>query len=154
MTQGSIAGPSAQCVANVVAPALGIVICGTKAIDLPGGEESKSSGAILGLGPVLLTGATASRGLNSMIAGAAKSARLPYQTKVANRSETQASLKMQLAAGGLDIALIGVPIKYLGSPCEVFDLKDVESAVRLVEASVRAFQEGSPAAPASRQIGV
>lgn len=68
----------------------------------------------------------------------AKNNKIPYQLEVLEAGGTDTH-SMQLAGGGSHAGCISIPTRYIHSPVETVDLKDVEACVELLTALV---QEG------------
>ena len=54
---------------------------------------------------------------------------------------------MKMEHGGAAVVQIAVPLRYMHSPVEVIDLKDVESVSELVVASVMGLDDSFPLLP-------
>lgn len=65
-----------------------------------------------------------------MVAGAEK-AGLPYQLEVLERGSTDAAA-IQLARAGVAAGCLSIPCRYIHSPSEMVDYRDVQNAVRLL----------------------
>ena len=44
---------------------------------------------------------------------------------------------MQLNRGGMAVGIVGVPLRYMHTPCELLSLTDVENCARLMAAYCR-----------------
>jgi putative aminopeptidase FrvX len=76
------------------------------------------------------------RVVNWMIRAAEKQ-KIPYQREVLLGGTTDARA-MQLVRAGVPVGCVSIPCRYVHSPSEMVDYRDVENAVRLVVALLRA----------------
>ncbi|HHV94558.1 MAG TPA: M42 family metallopeptidase, partial [Firmicutes bacterium] len=60
----------------------------------------------------------------------------PFQYRRATTGGTDAG-KIQLTKGGIPVAGISVPCRYIHSPASVASLKDIENTIRLVKGFLR-----------------
>lgn len=90
-----------------------------------------SGGAMIGYSPVL------DRGISKRLSECAKKNGIPHQADVMNsRTGTNADV-IALSKGGVKCGLISIPLRYMHTPCEVIDIKDVESTAGLIAAYIR-----------------
>ena len=61
----------------------------------------------------------------------AEAAGIPYQLEVLERGTTDAAA-MQLARSGVPAGCLSIPCRYIHSPSEMVDERDVENGVRLL----------------------
>lgn len=100
----------------------------------------------LGAGPVITYVEAKGRGLianpkvNEWLLRTAKDNEIPYQLEVGGGGRTDAAA-VYITGEGIPSGAIGVPCKYIHSPVEVVDLKDLENTVKLV---VKAVERGAP----------
>jgi endoglucanase len=90
----------------------------------------------LGKGPIITRGATLSERLVKELIGAADAADLPYQLRAKGiRTATDADQTIK-AGRGAATCLVNVPARYLHTPVEQADLRDVRSAIDVIVAWV------------------
>jgi endoglucanase len=94
------------------------------------GEMGK--GAMIGISPIL------DNAMSQALIQLAKDESIPYQLEVmgGNRTGTNADA-ISISESGIKTALISIPEKYMHSPIEIVDTKDVESVARLIAAYVK-----------------
>ncbi|MBE6741861.1 MAG: M42 family metallopeptidase [Ruminococcaceae bacterium] len=94
------------------------------------GEMGK--GAMIGIAPIL------SNIMSQKLIETAKENDIAYQLEVmgGNRTGTNADA-ITLSESGIKTALISIPEKYMHSPIEVVDTKDVESVAKLIAAYIK-----------------
>lgn len=78
-------------------------------------------GAAVGVGPGL------TRSLSSLMIETAKKENIPYQIEVLKGNTGTNSWVIQTTGAGVATALLSLPLKYMHSPVEVIDLRDVQS---------------------------
>lgn len=100
------------------------------------GDDSKVVGDIsLGKGPALAVGPIYHKNLTEHIRAAAKKTGVPLQERAVPKGAGNNAWAMKLD-GGSAVAQIAVPIRYMHSPVEVADLKDVAGVIEIVSAAV------------------
>ncbi len=114
--------------------ALALDVC--VATDFPG-AESIHMDVKLGKGPVITIvdasgrGLIASRNVLRWLRETAEELNIPYQLEVAEGGTTDATA-IQLTKEGIPSGVVSVPARYIHSPVEVVDLKDLENSANLV----------------------
>jgi len=117
-----------------IAPDAAVAVDVTHGTDYPDAEKRLFGEVKLGSGPVLHRGANMNPVVAERLVGAAKKARIPYQMiGVPGGSGTDA-WAIQLAHGGVATGLVSVPLRYMHTPIEVLNLKDLENASKLLAA--------------------
>lgn len=104
-------------------------------VDVSFGEtpDSKSSecgkmngGAMIGYSPIL------DRKYTEMLVEIAKEKDIPYQKEIMNgRTGTNAD-HITISKGGVLSVLVSIPIRYMHTPVETVDLRDIESCAKLI----------------------
>lgn len=126
-----IGGHGAAASATGVKPDAAVVIDVTTPGDTPKAGDIPDHLA-LGGGPILTRGATTHRGVVAGIAAAAERAGIAIQWRgLGQRTATDAD-HVARAGAGVSTGLISVPARYLHSPNEQVDLRDVEAAIALL----------------------
>jgi endoglucanase len=116
-----------------IAPDYGLAIDVTQTGDTPKGTTMAVS---LGQGPAIKvkdSGMIADPRIVSWMVETAKKAGLPYQLEVLEHGGTDARA-IQLSRAGVPAGCLSIPCRYIHSPSEMVDLRDVENAVKLVTA--------------------
>ncbi len=136
-TQEEVGTRGAQTSAYGIDPDLGFSIDVTGSGDTPG---KKDFDVMLGKGPAIKIrdGGMLSdpHVVDWMIKTAGKN-KLPYQREVLLGGTTDARA-MQLVRSGIPVGCVSVPCRYIHSPSEMVDYNDVQNAVKLVVALLRA----------------
>lgn len=92
----------------------------------------------LGAGPTLGVGPILSKPHLEVIKNKAETLSVPYGLEPLGRSTGTESDVITLIAEGLPAALISIPVRYMHTPVEVMDMKDVENASLLLS---RVFED-------------
>ncbi len=83
-------------------------------------------GAMIGFSPSL------DRSLSELLVKIAEENNIPYQKEIMNgRTGTNAD-QIAISRGGVPCALVSLPLRYMHTPIETVDLRDIESCARLV----------------------
>jgi endoglucanase len=84
-----------------------------------------------------LRGANTNPVVFDLLCRAAQEEKIPYQIRIAPGSTPTDANAMQINGPGMATGLLGVPLRYMHTPCEVLSLKDVENCARLMAAFCR-----------------
>ncbi|MEM1724023.1 MAG: M42 family metallopeptidase [Candidatus Jordarchaeales archaeon] len=135
--------------AFTVEPDMGIAVDVAAAGDYPGVDERKSP-VKLGKGPAItiadgrresLGGGLISHPLpRKLLIETAERNGIPYQLDVFEGGTTDAT-EIALARGGVPAAVLSIPTRYIHTPVEVLNLKDVENAIKLLKLSLERAHE-------------
>ncbi|MCB0358606.1 MAG: M42 family metallopeptidase [Bdellovibrionales bacterium] len=126
----------ARTAAYGIDPLVGIAVDVTHSSDNPGGEAKQTGTVKLGEGPTIARGANMNPELETLLRDTAKAKRIPFQPLgVAGATGTDANA-MQINRKGVAAALVGVPNRYMHTPVEVVDIRDLEAASKLIAETV------------------
>ncbi len=140
-TQEEVGTRGAQTSAYGIDPDLGFSVDVTSWGDTPGKKDISVS---LGSGPAIKIrdgGMISDPRIVEWMTRAADKARIPYQREVLLSGTTDARA-MQLVRAGIPVGCISIPCRYVHSPSEMVDMRDVENAVKLVVELVSAPVKG------------
>lgn len=115
-------------------PHVGIAVDVGFAADFPTADKKEVGDVKLGKGPLLHRGANINPVVEKLLAETAKKEKIATQmsaTPVATGTDANA---IQISRTGVAAGLISIPNRYMHTPVEVVDLKDVENAARLLAA--------------------
>ncbi len=113
-------------------PQVGIAVDVTHASDNPG-ADAKSIGTVkLGAGPVVVRGPNANTALQKLLVETAKSKKIAYQTLALGAAAGNDANVMQISRAGIATGLVVVPNRYMHTPIEICDLRDLEASARLI----------------------
>ncbi len=133
--------------ASAVQPNVAIAVDVTYAQDYPGTDPNESGDVALGKGPVICNSSIANRKVNELLMNCAKEKEIPYQIEsFVGRTGTDAD-KMHFAGNGVVTALVSLPLRYMHSPSEVCDLKDVENSIELLAQFLCSINENTDIDP-------
>ncbi len=113
---------------------VGIAVDVTFAGDHPGlGDAVRSlNDCELGKGPVLTRGPNTHPKMFDRLVDLAKAKKIPLQINAEGRGTGTDANAMQLSRAGMATALLSIPNRYMHSPCELVDLRDVENCIELM----------------------
>ena len=122
-------------------PQVGFAIDVGFATDIPDIPKKLLGVIRLGKGPELNRSCDNNVVLGRHLRNAAKAHNIPYQEAAAHRASggTDAA-QIQMTRAGVATALISIPNRYMHSPVEICDLRDVEAAVEILVETIAAFQ--------------
>ncbi len=122
-----------------VKPDVALAIDVTTANDVPKVEEQDRV-AILGKGPAIKimdgrmgSGLIANKQVVDLLRLAAEEKKIPYQMEVLPGGTTDASI-IQLSREGVPSGAISIPTRYIHSPVEVLDVRDLHNTALILEA--------------------
>lgn len=136
-TQEEVGTRGAATAAYGIDPDLGIAVDVTLTGDTPKGVKMAVA---LGKGPAIKIrdgGMLADPRVVNWMVKTAETARLPYQLEVLEGGTTDARA-IQLVRAGVPAGCISIPCRYVHTPSEMVDYNDVQNAVRLLLALLRA----------------
>jgi putative aminopeptidase FrvX len=113
-------------------PQSGLAVDVDHAIDYPTVSKTKHGQADIGKGPTINRGANTNPVVFNLIRQACEDASIPYQVKARPGGTGTDGNAMQLNRAGMAVGVVGVPIRYMHTPCELLSLSDVESCARLM----------------------
>ena len=98
------------------------------------GEMGK--GVMIGIAPTL------DYDLSLKLKKIAESKNIPHQFEIMGGSTSTDADKICVSRGGVKTGLCSIPLKYMHSPVEVVDLRDIDSAAKLLTNFVKFCEEG------------
>lgn len=120
--------------AEKVKPEMAIVVDVTYTSDYKCGFEKNLYGDIkVGGGPVLCVGPTCSRELLEQMKKVAKDNNIDVQFEVTGGATHTDGDKIHLAASGVPITLVSIPLRYMHSASEVLSIDDLENSIELIK---------------------
>lgn len=122
----------AKWVAERKYPDEAIIVDVTYTSDYDGMRSAKWGEISLGKGPALCINPICDKQMNRRFMEIAEKEGIPYQIEVSSgRSCTDAD-EIHVAGMGIPVALVSIPLRYMHSPAEVADSRDLENAIRLL----------------------
>lgn len=110
---------------------LGLAVDVTLSGDTPNGHKMAVA---LGAGTAIKvrdSGMVADPRLKNLLVQRAEDAKIPYQLEVLTGGTTDAAA-MQISRGGMPAGCLSIPTRYLHSPSETVDMRDVEATIKLL----------------------
>lgn len=123
-------------------PDLAVAVDVTHATDAPGIDENQEGSHPLGSGPVIGRGTTLSPKVFELLAETAGREGIDHTfAGSGNRTGTDADA-IQISRSGIPTGLVSIPLRYMHSPVEMVDLRDVEATVELLVALAESLEPG------------
>lgn len=129
--QEEVGTRGAQAAANGLNPDVGVALDVTRTGDVP---ETRPMAVSLGEGAAIKvkdSGMIAHAGLVRLMRRRAEDADIPYQLEVLDGGSTDAR-SIQIANAGAAAGCISIPCRYVHTPSETVDARDVEASVQLL----------------------
>lgn len=128
--------------AYAIKPHIAIAVDVGHATDHPDCDNRKFGEFKLGGGPMICRGSNINPKIYQLLVSAAKRARVPYQIEADPRPIGSDARAMQISGVGVATGAISVPLRYMHTPSEMVDLKDVENCVRLLVEFAKGLKKG------------
>jgi len=129
----------ARTAAYAVDPHVGIAVDVTHSSDNPGVDVKEVGVVKLGEGPTISRGPNINPVLEELLTATAKKKRIKFQTLAAPGATGTDANVIQVSRGGVAAALIGLPNRYMHTQVELVDLRDLESATKLLAETIFAI---------------
>lgn len=123
-------------------PHIAVAIDVGHATDHPDCDNRKYGAFNLGGGPIICRGANINPKIYQHLLEAAKKTKIPYQLEADPRPTGTDARALQTARGGVATGLVSIPLRYMHTPSELVDLKDVEHTVTLLVEFARRLKKG------------
>jgi putative aminopeptidase FrvX len=124
----------ARTAAFEVRPDVAVAVDVTHATDAPGVDEKELGTSPLGSGPVIGRGSTLSPKVTEMLVETAETEGIEYSLSASGRGTSTDADVLQISRSGIPTGLVSIPLRYMHSPVEMVDLRDVEAVVELLAA--------------------
>lgn len=122
----------ARTAAFEVRPDIAIAVDVTHATDAPGVDEKEIGSHPFGSGPAIGRGSTLSPKVFELLVETAEAEDIPYSISASGRGTSTDADVLQISRSGIPTGLVSIPLRYMHSPVEMVDLRDVEAAVKLL----------------------
>ena len=115
-------------------PDIAIAVDVTHATDAPGVDEKEIGTHPLGSGPAIGRGSTLSPKVFELLVETAEAEGIEYSISASGRGTSTDADAIQIARSGIPTGLVSIPLRYMHSPVEMVDLRDVEATIQLLAA--------------------
>lgn len=116
-------------VSSRVKPTLAVVVDVTYASDYEGMDENESGKVILGGGIALCSNPFSHKMVNKLLEEAASDLGYPWQMEVGMGKTCTDADEIHVSCEGVPTALVSIPLRYMHTPAEVCDWRDVEGCI-------------------------
>ena len=113
-------------------PQVGIATDVTFATDQPGVDKKKVGDIKLGGGPVIARGPNINPHVFNLLVEVAKAKKIPYQVEGIPHATGTDARSIQITRAGVAAGLVSIPVRYMHTPVETLDFKDVEYGIKLM----------------------
>ena len=125
-----------------VDPQFAIAVDVGHATDHPNCDNRKYGRFELGGGPIITRGANINPEVFRKLTNCADNGNIPYQVEADPHPTGTDGRAIQVGRKGVATGVISVPLRYMHTPSEVVDLKDIENCIRLLIAFARSLKKG------------
>lgn len=115
-------------------PDVAVAVDVTHATDAPGVDEKELGSSPLGSGPVIGRGSTLSPKVFELLVETAEAEGIDYTLTASGRGTSTDADVLQISRSGIPTGVVSIPLRYMHSPVEMVDLRDVEATVELLAA--------------------
>lgn len=138
--QEEIGAYGARASAYSTNPEVAIAVDVTHATDTPGSSKQEHGDHALGSGPVITRAPVLSGTVTDGLISAAERENIPYTLEAAGRYTGTDADVIQFSRAGVATGLVSVPNRYMHSPNEIVEIKDLEDSARLIAAYVKGLK--------------
>ena len=124
----------ARTAAFQVRPDIAIAVDVTHATDAPGVDEKEIGSHPLGSGPAIGRGSTLSPKVFELLIETAEAEGIEHSVSASGRGTSTDADVLQISRAGIPTGVVSIPLRYMHSPVELVDLRDVEATVELLTA--------------------
>ena len=124
----------ARTAAFQVRPDIAIAVDVTHATDAPGVDEKEIGRHPFGSGPAIGRGSTLSPKIFELLVETAEAEGIEYSISASGRGTSTDADVLQISRAGIPTGVVSIPLRYMHSPVEMVDLRDVEATVKLLAA--------------------
>jgi putative aminopeptidase FrvX len=124
-------------------PDAAIAVDVTHATDTPGVSKNEHGDHALGSGPVIARASVLSPVISGGLIATAEAEEIPYTLEGNSRSTGTDADAIHFTRAGIATGLVSCPNRYMHSPNEIVDLKDLENCARLISAYVKTLDENT-----------
>lgn len=115
-----------------IQPELAVVVDVTYCSDYSGIDPAESGAVELGGGPVLCNSPIVAKGLNKKMEKCAENTGITLQYEAASRLSYTDGDQIHFSNQGVPIVLLSIPLRYMHTPAEEADEKDVEACIEVL----------------------
>lgn len=137
--QEELGHSASRAAANSLRPRVALALDVTYATDVPAGNADKAGDHRLGGGPAIFRGPGVNRRVFELLREIAAAEAISHTVETGSKTYTAGPDAFALREGTAT-GLVSVPVRNMHSPVEMFQLSDVEGAIRLVVAFADALR--------------
>ncbi len=141
--QEEISGVGALAASYQLKPDVAIVVDVTHATDIPGANKKQEGDIPLGSGVSLSVGSFVHRGVFEKLITIAEQENIPYSIEAAPRRTSTDADDIAKSCSGVPTAVISIPNRYMHSPSEMIDVRDLGKVIRLIKVFIENLNKNS-----------
>lgn len=130
----------AQVSGHTLNPVSGVAVDVTHETKQPGVSEKKYGVVPFGSGANLSVGPMQSPVILRQITAAAQAGGIPYTLSASGRYTGTDADGLTLTRGGVPTAVVSIPNRYMHSPSEMVDARDVQACIDIIAAWIRGLE--------------
>lgn len=115
-----------------IRPDAAVVVDVTYCSDYGDKETAEAGTVTLGGGPVLCNSPTVAKKMNDKMEACGADLQIPIQREAAGGLTCTDGDRIHFSGEGVPLVLVSIPLRYMHTPAEVADLKDVEGCIELI----------------------
>ncbi len=115
-----------------IRPDLAVVVDVTYCSDYGDKETAEAGTVTLGGGPVLCSSPTVVKKLNDQMEACAGDLQIPLQRETESGLTFTDGDRIHFTGEGVPLVLVSIPLRYMHTPAETADLKDVEGCIEVI----------------------
>lgn len=115
-----------------IKPDMAVIVDVTYCSDYSGMNPAEAGTVELGKGPVLCNSPIVMKALNDKMESCAADVKVPLQREAAGRLSYTDGDQIHFSNQGVPIVLLSIPLRYMHTPAEVADEKDVEGCIEVL----------------------
>jgi putative aminopeptidase FrvX len=123
-------------------PDIAVAVDVTHATDAPGVDEKEVGRHPFGSGPAIGRGSTLSPKVFDLLVETAEAEGIEHSVSASGRGTSTDADVLQISRAGIPTGLVSIPLRYMHSPVEMVDLRDVEATVQLLAAFGSRLRDG------------
>lgn len=141
-SQEEIGTRGAMVSAYGIRPDLAIAVDVGHATDHPDCDKRKYGEFRLGGGPIICRGPNINPFMFERLRETAEAAKIPHQIEADPRPTGTDARAIQMAGPGVATGLLSIPLRYMHTPSELVDLKDIENTIELIVRFAQSLRKG------------
>lgn len=120
-----------------VQPNISVIIDTMAATDTPAADIEEMGHVQLGFGPTISRGSNTNAELFTTFKQVAEREKIPFQVEAEPGATATDADAFQITGAGSSTIIIGIPVRYMHFPAQVFSWQDVDNCIKLIHAFLK-----------------